>query len=85
MLAQAPVVAFFAIKWLPSEPGRTLWVFALQLAAALAAAFPGLVVRMVISELPCIPDAWSACRAYSVATRQSRASRRRDRRPLGRR
>jgi hypothetical protein len=40
MAAQIPVVAFFAIKWLPSEPTRTLQVLALQIAAALAAMFP---------------------------------------------
>ncbi len=37
MVAQVPVVAFFAIKWLPRAPGKTLLVLALQLAAALAA------------------------------------------------
>lgn len=37
MVAQVPVVAFFAIKWLPRAPGKTLLVLALQVAAALAA------------------------------------------------
>jgi hypothetical protein len=37
MAGQVPVVAFFAIKWLPRAPGRALWVLALQAGAALAA------------------------------------------------
>ena len=37
MVAQAPVVAFFAVKWLPRAPGKTLQVLALQAGAALAA------------------------------------------------
>ena len=37
MAAQVPVVAFFALKWLPREPRRTLRVLALQAGAALAA------------------------------------------------
>lgn len=37
MTAQVPVVAFFALKWLPREPRRTLRVLALQAGAALAA------------------------------------------------
>lgn len=40
MAGQVPVVAYVAIKWLPSEPRQTLPVFALQVAAALAAMFP---------------------------------------------
>ncbi|MBI5867252.1 MAG: hypothetical protein HZB43_03010 [candidate division Zixibacteria bacterium] len=36
MAAQVPVVAFFAIKWLPRNPRQTLQVLALQVAAALA-------------------------------------------------
>jgi hypothetical protein len=40
MVGQMPVVAFFAIKWLPIEPRQTLLVLALQIAAALAAMFP---------------------------------------------
>lgn len=40
MLGQAPVVAFFAIKWLPTEPRQALLVLALQVGAALAALFP---------------------------------------------
>ena len=37
MVAQVPVVAFFAIKWLPHTPRQALQVLALQCAAALAA------------------------------------------------
>ena len=37
MAAQVPVVAFFAIKWLPQAPGRALRVLALQAAAGIAA------------------------------------------------
>jgi hypothetical protein len=40
MAGQLPIIAFFAIKWLPIEPGRALLVLALQLSAAIAAAFP---------------------------------------------
>ena len=37
MAAQAPIVAFFAVKWLPRRPRPALRVLALQVAAALAA------------------------------------------------
>jgi len=37
MAAQVPLVAFFALKWLPEVPGQTLRVLALQIGAALAA------------------------------------------------
>jgi len=37
MGAQVPIVAFFAVKWLPRAPGPTLRVLALQAGAALAA------------------------------------------------
>lgn len=37
MVVQAPFVAFFALKWLPRAPGKTLKVLALQAVAALAA------------------------------------------------
>ncbi len=40
MAAQVPVVAFFAIKWLPRAPQDGLPVLALQLAAAIAALAP---------------------------------------------
>jgi len=40
MAGQLPVVAFFAIKWLPIAPRQALLVLALQVGAALAAMFP---------------------------------------------
>lgn len=40
MAAQAPILAFFAIKWLPRVLRRSLGVLALQVAAVLAAAAP---------------------------------------------
>ena len=40
MAGQVPVVAFFAIKWLPTEPRQAVVVLALQVGAALAAMFP---------------------------------------------
>jgi hypothetical protein len=40
MAGQLPVVAFFAIKWLSTEPRRALVILALQVSAALAAMFP---------------------------------------------
>ncbi|MFZ0561071.1 MAG: hypothetical protein WAM43_05640 [Terriglobales bacterium] len=40
MAGQAPVLAFFAIKWLPRAPRQTLWVLALQAGAVLASLAP---------------------------------------------
>ena len=40
MIAQAPFVACFAIKWLPLSPRQALPVLALQVGAALAALAP---------------------------------------------
>ncbi len=40
MAGQIPVLAFFAIKWLPRAPRQTLYVLALQGAAALASIAP---------------------------------------------
>ena len=37
MVVQIPIVAFFAIKWLPRAPKETLHVLALQAGAGLAA------------------------------------------------
>jgi hypothetical protein len=37
MVAQVPVVTYFALKWLPRAPGLALRVLALQAGAALAA------------------------------------------------
>jgi len=40
MVAQVPIVAVFAIKWLPRTPGPALQVLALQTGATLAALAP---------------------------------------------
>ena len=40
LIAQLPVVAFFAIKWLPQTPRQALQVLALQAGAGLAALAP---------------------------------------------
>jgi hypothetical protein len=40
MAGQMPIVAFFAIKWLPRAPRQTLPVLALQVGAALASMAP---------------------------------------------
>ena len=40
MAGQLPVLAFFAIKWLPRAPKQTLFVLGLQVAAVLAAMAP---------------------------------------------
>ncbi len=40
MAGQVPVIAFFALRWLPAEPKRGVAVLALQAGAALAALFP---------------------------------------------
>jgi hypothetical protein len=40
MAGQVPVVAFFAVKWLPTEPRQARLVLALQVGAAFAAMFP---------------------------------------------
>ena len=45
MAAQLPIIAFFAIKWLPREPLKTLGVLAIQAAAALAAMAPVFLLR----------------------------------------
>ncbi len=40
MAGQIPIIAFFAIKWLPRTPGPALLVLAVQAIACLAAAAP---------------------------------------------
>jgi len=40
LAAQLPIIAFFAIKWLPRNPGQALLVLVLQATAALAALAP---------------------------------------------
>jgi len=40
MAGQLPIIAIFALKWLPVEPRRALPILALQFTAAIAAMFP---------------------------------------------
>jgi uncharacterized membrane protein HdeD (DUF308 family) len=40
MAGQVPIVAYFALKWLPRSGGKALFVLALQFAAAFAACAP---------------------------------------------
>ncbi len=40
MAAQIPIIAFFAVRWLPQSPRSALPVLALQAVAALAALAP---------------------------------------------
>ena len=40
LIAQLPIVAFFAIKWLPRTPRQALLMLALQAGAGLAALAP---------------------------------------------
>ena len=40
MAAQAPIVLFFAIKWVPQSPRQAVPILALQIGAALAAMAP---------------------------------------------
>jgi hypothetical protein len=46
MAGQLPVLAFFAIKWLPRAPRQTLGVLALQVVAALAAMTPVFLLHL---------------------------------------
>ena len=45
MAAQIPIMAFFAIKWLPRTPKQALLVLALQVGAALAAMAPVYILK----------------------------------------
>jgi hypothetical protein len=40
MAGQLPMVAYFALRWLPQAPGQALRVLALQVVAAMAACAP---------------------------------------------
>jgi hypothetical protein len=46
MAGQIPVIAFFAVTWLPRTPRPALIVLALQLLAGLAAAAPVFLLRL---------------------------------------
>lgn len=45
MAAQAPIILFFAIRWVPQSPRRALPVLALQVLAALGAMAPVFLLR----------------------------------------
>jgi hypothetical protein len=46
LAGQAPVVAFFAIKWLPRLPAEALMVIALQAGAAMLALAPLVIFNL---------------------------------------
>jgi hypothetical protein len=46
MAAQVPIVAFFAIKWLPQTPRQALLILALQVGAALTALAPVFILKV---------------------------------------
>jgi hypothetical protein len=43
---QVPIVAFFAIKWVPQAPKQAAYVLALQILAALAALAPVFILKL---------------------------------------
>jgi hypothetical protein len=46
LVGQAPVVAFFAIRWLPRLPAETMMVIGMQAAAAMLALAPVIVFEL---------------------------------------
>lgn len=46
MIAQVPIIAFFAIKWLPRTPRSALYILALQAGAAFAALAPVFLLNL---------------------------------------
>jgi hypothetical protein len=46
MGGQIPIVAYFAIKWLPQAPRQAPFVLALQILAALAAIAPVFILKL---------------------------------------
>ena len=46
LIVQAPIVAFFAIKWMPRFPRQALLVLALQVVAGLAALAPVFFLKL---------------------------------------
>jgi hypothetical protein len=46
MAGQIPVIAFFAVRWLPRTPSQALLVLVLQLVAGLAAAAPVFLLKL---------------------------------------
>lgn len=45
MAGQAPIVVFFAIKWVPESPRQAVPILALQIVVALAAIAPVFLLR----------------------------------------
>ena len=46
IVVQMPIVAFFAIKWLPRAPKQAMLILALQACAALAALAPVFILQL---------------------------------------
>jgi hypothetical protein len=46
MAGQIPIIAFFAVRWLPRTPGQALLVLVLQAVAGLAAAAPVFLLNL---------------------------------------
>jgi len=46
MAGQVPIIAFFAIRWLPQTPRQALPILALQFGAALAAMAPVFLLHL---------------------------------------
>lgn len=46
MAGQTPILALFAIKWLPRAPRQTLYIVALQIGAALASMAPVFFLKL---------------------------------------
>ena len=46
MAGQLPIIGYFALRWLPRAPRQAAPVFALQIAAALAALAPVYLLRL---------------------------------------
>jgi hypothetical protein len=46
MIVQVPIIAFFAIKWLPRTPRQAIYILALQAGAVLAALAPVFLLKL---------------------------------------
>ncbi|MDQ2767460.1 MAG: hypothetical protein M3Y30_09925 [Gemmatimonadota bacterium] len=46
MVAQAPIILFFAVKWLPQDARQASRILALQIAAALVALAPVFIMHL---------------------------------------
>jgi hypothetical protein len=46
MVAQVPIIAFFAVKWLPRTPRQAVQILGLQAGAALAALAPVFLLNL---------------------------------------